>query len=152
MLGMSVVAAQAFVVVVSVNERLTNLKKEAFYHHLLKTGVNFQPCVLRSTVCMDHALCYSEEGFCVYCRFPRRRNQFSFAKKPDEAFFTVKGFENIKNAVEKLQVHVKSASHLEAKMNWGCLNNPSIKEQISTEAAQVVGAIPGFCQWGCSKQ
>ena len=75
--------------------------------------------------------------FFVYCRFAQRHNLFSFTKKGDEAF-TVKGFDNFKKVVEKFEIHEKSASHMEAKMKWSCLNNPSIKEQVSIQAAQVL--------------
>lgn len=70
--------------------------------------------------------------FCIYCRFAKRCNHFSLAKKGDEAF-SVRGFDNYKKATEKFRTHdtSKSDAHLEAMMKWKCLNHPTVVELLS---------------------
>ena len=43
-----IVLAQALAVVLKGNEKPTNLKKEPFYHRLLKMGINFYQHVMKS--------------------------------------------------------------------------------------------------------
>ena len=51
----------------------------------------------------------------------------------------MKGFDNFKKAVQKFRIHENSDSHLEARLKCRSLNNPSINEQLSSEAAKVQG-------------
>ncbi len=76
------------------------------------------------------------EKFYVYCRFAQKHNLFIYSKKGDDAF-SVKGFDNYKKAIEKFHVHDTSGSHLEAKIKWCSLSNPSIKEQLSSQVAKI---------------
>jgi len=72
----------------------------------------------------------------VYCRFAQKHNLLTYSKKGDDAF-SIKGFDNYKKGVEKFHVHDTSDSHLEAKIKWCSLNNPSIKEQLSSQVAKI---------------
>ena len=72
----------------------------------------------------------------VYCRYANKHKLFTFCKKGDEAF-TVRGFDNYKKAIEKFRIHENSDSHLEARLKCKSLNNPSIKEQLSTQSTKV---------------
>ena len=49
----------------------------------------------------------------------------------------MRGFDNYKKGAEKLHIHDNSGSHLEAKMKWCSLNNPSIKEQLSSQVSKI---------------
>ena len=77
--------------------------------------------------------------FCVYCRFAHKHKLFTFSKRGDDAF-TIKGFDNFKKAVEKFRIHENSDSHLEARIKFRSLSNPSVVEQISSEVAKVQAA------------
>ena len=103
----------------------------------IKKGRKFLPAWYKMfpwiTLCITH-----KKIFCVYCRFAQRHKLFTFAKKGDVAF-SVKGFDNFKKAVQKFRIHENSDSHLEARLKCRSLNNPSINEQLSSEAAKVQG-------------
>ena len=82
-------------------------------------------------------LCTAQKKvFCVYCRYAYKHKLFTFCKKGDEAF-SMKGFDNYKKAVEKFRIHENSDSHLEARLKCKSLNNPSIREQLSSQGAKV---------------
>ena len=82
-------------------------------------------------------LCTAQKKvFCVYCRYAYKHDLFTFCKKGDEAF-SVKGFDNYKKAVEKFRIHENSDSHLEGRLKCRSLNNPSIQEQLSCQAAKI---------------
>ena len=72
----------------------------------------------------------------MYCRYAYKHNSFTFCKKGDEAF-SMKGFDNYKKAVEKFRIHENSDSHLEGRLKCRSLNNPSIQEQLSSQAAKI---------------
>ena len=72
----------------------------------------------------------------MYCRYAYKHNSFTFCKKGDEAF-SMKGFDNYKKAVEKFRIHENFDSHLEGRLKCRSLNNPSIQEQLSSQAAKI---------------
>lgn len=73
--------------------------------------------------------------FCVYCRYAHRHDLLTFSKKGEEAF-TVNGFDNYKKASQKFRAHENSDLHLESKLKWNALTNPSIATQLSTQIAR----------------
>jgi len=56
----------------------------------------------------------------------------TFSKNGEEAF-TVRGFDNFKKATEKFRTHANSDSHLESKLKWNALSNPTIQSQLSAQ-------------------
>ena len=85
---------------------------------------------------MDHTMYYTKEGFlCVL----QKHKLFTFSKRGDAAF-SVKGFNNYKKAFEKFRAHEDADSHLEARIKFRSLSNPSVKEQISNQAAKLQAA------------
>ncbi len=78
-------------------------------------------------------LCTTQKKvFCIYCRFAHRHKLLTFSKKGEEAF-TVRGFDNFKKATEKFRTHANSDSHLESKLKWNALSNPTIQSQLSAQ-------------------
>ena len=49
----------------------------------------------------------------------------------------MKGFDNYKKEVEKFRIHENSDSHLEGRLTYRSVNNPSIQEQLSCQAAKI---------------
>ena len=82
-------------------------------------------------------LCSTQKKiFCMYCRFAQKHSLLTFSTKGEDVF-SVRGFDNYKKGAEKLCTHDNSGSHLEAKIKWCSLNNPSIKEQLSSQVAKI---------------
>ena len=73
--------------------------------------------------------------YCLYCRFAHKHKLFYFSKKGEDAFATL-GFDNYKKAIEKFKAHAASNSHQEAQLKWASLNQPAIKEKLSSGAAR----------------
>ena len=91
-------------------------------------------------------LCTAQKVFCVYCRYAYKHNLFTFCRKGDEAF-SVKGFDNYKKAVEKFRIHENSDSHLEGRLKCKSLNNPSVQEQLSSQAPKNSrNSVVGNCE------
>ena len=81
-------------------------------------------------------LCSSQRKvYCLYCRFAHKHKLFYFSKKGEDAFATL-GFDNYKKAIEKFKAHAASNSHQEAQLKWASLNQPAIKEKLSSGAAR----------------
>lgn len=72
----------------------------------------------------------------MYCRYAQVHNLLTFSTRGEDVF-SVQGFDNYKKGAEKLRIHDNSGSHLEAKIKWCSLNNPSIKEQLSSQVAKI---------------
>lgn len=79
-------------------------------------------------------LCESQNKlFCYICRKEDRRSTITFSKNAERAF-TQDGFNNWKNAIEKLKGHEQSLCHREASIKYKAgQNQQPVSQQLSKQ-------------------
>ena len=78
-------------------------------------------------------LCLTKKKvFCIFSRYARLHKTLLFSTKYNDAF-SLKGYDNMKKALENFQAHDCSESHMEAKMKWNLSTRQSIAQQLNSE-------------------
>ena len=79
-------------------------------------------------------LCLTKKKvFCIFCRYARLHKTLLFSTKYNYAF-SLKGYDNMKKALDNFQAHDCSESHMEAKMKWNLSRRQSIAQQFNSES------------------
>ena len=83
---------------------------------------------------MHHALYLQKKGIlCFHCRHAAKHNQCSLSTK-GEGVFSLHGFDNYKEALDKFQTH--EASHREAVMKWNLHRTPPVQALLCSRTAK----------------
>ena len=81
---------------------------------------------------LAHTVYYSKKAFCFYCRLCYEQKELCLSKNIEPAFIR-DGFNNWKKALQRFDVHQRSAGHKEAIFKFSRRVAPGINVLINTE-------------------